>query len=1274
MTTLLRHRLRRARRYALIALAILLVGVALLVGTLSQLLPMVEARPDKVAAWLSERAGQPVAFERLQTRWTRRGPLLQLDGLRIGQGEGVRVGQAEVLVAVYTGLLPGEPLTQLRLRGLELTLQRADDGRWSVRGLPSANNGGDPLDSLRRLGELQIIGGKLQVQAPSIGLQTQIPRVDLRLRVDGKRLQVGAKGWIDTQAPPLLAVLDLQRERGDGQAWFSAEPADLAAWSPLLKVAGVQARNGKGELQAWVQLQDHQVVAVTAEGELHDVQLSGALLPSAKAAPQAGFSELELRARWQVLQDGWRLDAPRLRIAGAQGTQVLDGLLLAGGRHFVLQGKQMDVGPLLQVAALSDQLEPSLRGWLMQSQPSLRFADVSIVGERGGAVRASGELLDAGFAAAGGSPGVSGLRGHFEGDAQSFSLGLKPDHPVRFDWPTGFGVVHELRLSGDLVGWREGAGWQVGTPALRVQGGDYAADLRGSLWFQGDGTRPWISLAAKLDDVPMTAAKGFWVRSHMSQAAVDWLDAALVDGHVRDGVGLAVGDLDDWPFKEHNGRFEATGHIDNGSIRFHEDWPLMRHVDADIDFIGGGFELKGRGDLAGVQVARMQAGIADFGESRLRVQANTVDDGAHLLAMLRQSPLQASQGDTLDNLTVAGPAAVSMDLMVPLHHEDGKTELRGEVELRDVALADKRWDLRFDNVRGRVVYGDDGFDASSLQVRHQDRDGVLALRAGGFAKDPDNAFEAELGASLDASKLLDRATELAWLKPYIHGTSQWTVGVTLPKVAAGTPSAPPTLLTLQSDLRGTRLQLPAPLDKPAADALPTTVQAALPMGSGRIDVAFGRLMALAARSHDGKTGVQVTMGSDKVSQEPPADGLMVNGRTPSLDALEWISLARGDAGDGKDGGVALKQIDVLADELRLIGGRFSQTRLQLRPGADAVAVQLDGPALAGDLRVPNADGATVSGELQRVYWQPAQAAKAESSDTPVAPMNPASIPPLSLDIEDLAFATAKLGQTRLRTVPMADGLQVQQLQFRAPQQSIDVHGQWRGMGEAASTQMNATVQSEDLGELLQRLGYGGQLRGGQGQLQLQAAWAGAPMAFQVANLEGGLEMKLRNGQLLEVEPGAGRVLGLLSVAQLPRRLLFDFRDLFSKGLAFNQVDGAVRFGDGLARTDKIAIEGPAADITIRGQADLRTQQFDQTIDVNPRSGNLLAIVGAVAGGPVGAAVGAAANAVLGKPLGEIGAKTYKVTGPWKDPKVEVIERDTPRAPPPLVTPAPASSP
>jgi uncharacterized protein YhdP len=137
------------------------------------------------------------------------------------------------------------------------------------------------------------------------------------------------------------------------------------------------------------------------------------------------------------------------------------------------------------------------------------------------------------------------------------------------------------------------------------------------------------------------------------------------------------------------------------------------------------------------------------------------------------------------------------------------------------------------------------------------------------------------------------------------------------------------------------------------------------------------------------------------------------------------------------------------------------------------------------------------------------------------------------------------------------------------------------------------------------------------------------------------------------------VLGLLSIAQLPRRLTLDFRDFFDKGFAFDKLAGHVRIAAAKASSDDLVIAGPAAEIRIRGTADLRAQVFDQTIEVLPRTGNLLTAVGAIAAGPVGAAIGAAANAVLRKPLGQLAAKTYRVTGPWKEPKVEVVPREPP---------------
>jgi uncharacterized protein YhdP len=50
------------------------------------------------------------------------------------------------------------------------------------------------------------------------------------------------------------------------------------------------------------------------------------------------------------------------------------------------------------------------------------------------------------------------------------------------------------------------------------------------------------------------------------------------------------------------------------------------------------------------------------------------------------------------------------------------------------------------------------------------------------------------------------------------------------------------------------------------------------------------------------------------------------------------------------------------------------------------------------------------------------------------------------------------------------------------------------------------------------------------------SWVGAPTADALRETTGHVKVALDKGQLLGVKPGAGRVLGLASIAALPRRL------------------------------------------------------------------------------------------------------------------------------------------
>lgn len=1265
MPTPMRRRLRIARRVLGYGGMVVLILVAMLVGVAAQLLPLAESHPERIAAWLSERAGRPVHFAKVGTEWTRRGPVLRLDALRIGDPRhSILIGDTEMLVNLYAGFLPRQSFTELRLRGLDLTVQRALDGTWSVRGLPGQQQpGADPLAALERLGELQIIGGRLRVDAPMLGIDATVPRIDLRLRVEGDRVRGGMRAWMRDKVSPLSATIDFDRRRGDGRAYAGAQEADFAVWAPLLHVMGVEVAGGRGRLQGWATLKDHRVASMTFDTLLDGVVLRGAPLrdDAGVRTPQARFGRVEMHARLQQDARGWRFDAPRLRIESDGNRQTLDGLLLAGGERYGLLAERVDAAPLLAAAALSDRMDAGLRRWILLAKPTAVLERVALVGRRGGALHANGNVSGVGFAPVGTAPGLHRLAGAVTGDADGFVFTPDPRTQMAFDWPTGFAVVHPVTLSGAIAGWREGAGWRVGFDDLHIAGKNFGVRARGGMWFQNDGTRPWIDVAADLDDTEVIAAKGFLVRHLMADGTEHWLDTALVGGKLVNGRAVVSGDLDDWPFLHDNGLFRADGDLQDATVKFSPEWPAAEKIQGHASFVGNGFTVEGVTQLAGVAVPKLQAQLDDYRKATLTVQAEGASDASKLLDLLRQSPLRKEHGETLANIEANGAAAVTFDMVLPLHRGGGEAKTTGSVELRNARLREKRWNLAFDDVRGKADYGNGGFAANGLAVRHEGQPGRLSLRAGNaFVRDKKQAFEAELDASMGTKALIDRAGNLGWLRPYVDGRSTWTVGVALPKGANNAPSK----LTLRSNLVGSVLDLPAPLRKAAPVALPTTIEADLPMGEGEVHVALGNLAALRARTRGDQTGLRVVLGSNRVDEAPPASGLIATGNAGTLDAIDWIGIANsGDDDDG--GGLPLRRIDLRADRLALLGGEFPDARVVVTPAGNASHVVVSGPALAGTVTVPDAQGAAISGRFERAYWRapqkPAKApAPAVATQPDAHPIDPANIPPLDFDIADLRINALVLGHGVVRTRPMADGMRFEQLRAQSPVHRLAVDGAWTGVGANARTRAALAIESEDFGALLTGLGFGGQLEGGAGTARFDAMWPGSPREFQARGVEGLLALDVKEGTLLEIEPGAGRVLGLLSLAQLPRRMMLDFRDFYSKGLAFDRVDGHVRLVAGKARTDDLTIDGPAAQIEIRGAADLQAQTFDQTVEVIPRAGNLLTVAGAVVGGPVGAAIGAAANAVLKKPIGQLTAKTYRVTGPWKDPKVEV----TKRAPPP----------
>jgi len=205
------------------------------------------------------------------------------------------------------------------------------------------------------------------------------------------------------------------------------------------------------------------------------------------------------------------------------------------------------------------------------------------------------------------------------------------------------------------------------------------------------------------------------------------------------------------------------------------------------------------------------------------------------------------------------------------------------------------------------------------------------------------------------------------------------------------------------------------------------------------------------------------------------------------------------------------------------------------------------------------------------------------------------------------------------------------------------------------------MTAHDVGRMLDAFGYPNVIVGGQTVAHIEGSWAGAPSAFALARLDGTLKVSMKNGRIPDADPGAGRVLGLFNLAAIPRRLAFDFGDLFRTGFSFDSIEGLFTLKDGSAHTSNLEVRSPTADMRLTGSMGLKTKDWDQNIEVTPHVGGTLALGGALIGGPVGAAAGVLLQGVFKNQINSVARAQYKVTGSWDNPKVTVLAKETVKA-------------
>src|SRR3989344_2162033 len=179
-----------------------------------------------------------------------------------------------------------------------------------------------------------------------------------------------------------------------------------------------------------------------------------------------------------------------------------------------------------------------------------------------------------------------------------------------------------------------------------------------------------------------------------------------------------------------------------------------------------------------------------------------------------------------------------------------------------------------------------------------------------------------------------------------------------------------------------------------------------------------------------------------------------------------------------------------------------------------------------------------------------------------------------------------------------------------------------------------------------------------------------PANAKLALLNGKIEVDAKKGRFLQVKPGAGRLFGLLDLSAIGRYLMLDFSPLFGKGFIFDRIQGQIDVEKGNARTRDFLIKGPATEIGVCGRIGLAAEDFDLTIEIQPKLSETLTLASWGLWGPQVAAVVLAVQKIFKKQITKGTHVAYVVKGPWDKPEItKSLRSDAEKARPaaPLVS-------
>ncbi len=1250
-----------------IVLALLLLAAAFVLALRYAVLPNIESYRESIAQSVSKAVGQKVTIGGITATWDGLYPKLELRAVVLHDKSGREALKLQRVDSTLSWL--SVPTASARFHSLdfyepELDIRRDKNGVISVAGIEMSGDSreGGFSEWLLAQRDIEIHNAAIawtdeQRGAPTLTLQ----QVKMQLVSRGNRHRFGLKA---IPPAPLASPLDL---RGDlegrsfkdlaqwtGRLFVQLDYTDIAAWRAWMPFP-FEFQRGAGAVRAWATVNGLSLKELTA-----DVRLSNVRTRLAKDLPELDLSNLTGRV-------GWKKTVNTVEFLTQQLSLTTFGNLALLPMDFAFKAKldgqgnpaagevkanAIDIAPLMSLAdhlPINDETRKRLAAF----SPQGRLFDLQAHWD--GALPqpakygARGRFEDLSMLRVGLLPGIKGLSGTVEATEKGGSSQLSA-REVRLEWPEQFKDPLQFDALSAQVGWTlDSKGFELKLSNMSYHNADLSGTLSGS--YRSVPDQPGIiDLTGNLGRADARRVSRY-LPLPVARSARPWLESAFVAGSSGDVNFRVKGDLREFPFADNKGgTFFVTAKINGGGLHYGDGWPNIENIDGDLAFRGKRMDIvANRGTIYGVRLSKVHAEIPDLSTPAGRVLTVTGEaDGTtpDFSKYIATSPVSGYIEHFTDGMQGDGAGRLDLKLELPLVNLV-KTRVSGAYHMTNNRLVIEPSLPPLEQVTGRLEFTETGINVPSANATFVG--GPLAISG---STQRDGSIRIGLQGRV-APDTVRRAGGPAWLT-YVRGAADWRGTLNVRKKTVD--------LVLESNLQGLASALPAPFVKTAAEAVPVRIERRFVSNDRDVlALTYGDLLSARLMRHtDGKRTIidrgVVRLGGG-VAGEPERDGVWISGALKNANLDGWLKVASGASGAGGDGEIVytLAALDVKFGELEVYDRKFADIAItSTKPDAATTRYNLNGREFEGTADWNPAGKGRLVARMKKFIFPAATAVAVAPAVEKPTTAEAAQWPALDIVVENFQMGAKVLGKLELKATPQDRDWRIDQLTISNPDGTLQVDGAWQSWLANPRTNVNVRWEITDVGKMLTRLGYPEGVRRGSAVLGGTLGWNGGPQQIDYPSLSGNFVVQSVKGQFVKMDPGLGKLLGVLSLQALPRRLTLDFRDVFSDGFAYDEVVGAVKVERGIVTTENFRINGPSARVAMGGTVDINKETQNLRVKVNPHVSDGVSIVGALAGGPVAGLVAFVLQKMAKDPLDEMVAQHYSVTGGWADPLVAKV--------------------